>query len=169
MSGFKYIHTYVHTYIPPLHSVQARTVAEVQSEKANVESNRMWLLHKDGYSAVNMVNIMHHNRSNLAVQTSLVRHQGRETKRVKLENREVIIEVAEEDLEKVCVRTYVSCEQICMYIRTYICTARKTEIMNVLMYVCTYACIHTFILIYIYVCTYVDTSACCSAVFSSSG
>ena len=80
----------------------------------------MWLLHKDGYSAVNMVNIMHHNRSNLAVQTSLVRHQGRETKRVKLENREVIIEVAEEDLEKVCVRTYHVSRYVCTYVHTYV-------------------------------------------------
>ena len=116
-------------YILPLHSVQARTVAEVQSEKANVESNRMWLLHKDGYSAVNMVNLMQHNRSNLAVQTSLVRHQGRETKRVKLENREVIVEVAEEDLEKVCVCVCVCvcmcvcvCVHVCACLWCYICT-----------------------------------------------
>jgi myosin-18 len=79
---------------------KARTVAEVQKEKANVESNRMWLLHKGGYSAVNIVKLMQYNRSNLAMQTNLVRHQGRDTKRVKLENSDEILEVAEEDLEK---------------------------------------------------------------------
>ena len=44
------------------------------------------------------------SRSNpLAIHMSMVRTHGRDTKRVKLEGQEEIMEVAEEDLEKVCV------------------------------------------------------------------
>ena len=86
-----------------LASLQARTVDEVKSEKAAMDSDRMWLVHKGGYTAVRVLPIRSTSRSNpLAIHTIMVRTHGRDTKQVKLEGTEEIMEVAEEDLEKVC-------------------------------------------------------------------
>ena len=76
---------------------------EVKSEKAAMDSDRMWLVHKGGYTAVRVLPIRSTSRSNpLAIHTIMVRTHGRDTKQVKLEGTEEIMEVAEEDLEKVC-------------------------------------------------------------------
>ena len=67
-----------------------------------MDSDRMWLVHGDGYSAVRLLPMRSVSRTNpLAIHTSMVRTHGRDTKRVTLEGSEEIMEVAEEDLEKV--------------------------------------------------------------------
>ena len=69
-----------------------------------MDSDRLWLVHSEGYTAVRTVPVRMMGRSSaLAINTSLVRAHGRDVKRVRLEGQEEIIEVAEEDLEKVCV------------------------------------------------------------------
>ena len=96
-------------YVCPVF-VQARTIDEVQSEKEMVDSDRMWMIHEKGYTAVRVVSVPQGSRTNLAFQTNLVRHQGRDTKRVKIEGGSEILDVEEENLEKVC--TY-----LCSYVQ----------------------------------------------------
>ena len=79
---------------------KARTIDEVQSEKEMVDSDRMWMIHEKGYTAVRVVSVPQGSRTNLAFQTNLVRHQGRDTKRVKIEGGSEILDVEEENLEK---------------------------------------------------------------------
>ena len=64
---------------------------------------RVWLIHKSGFSLACVVpeNVQGRRGSELSRQTSLVRSGGRESYRVVLHKSGQILDVEEEDLEKV--------------------------------------------------------------------
>jgi len=80
---------------------------------------RVWLIHKNGFSLARVVpeNVQGRRGSELSRQTNLVRSGGRESYRVALHKSGQILDVEEEDLEKVlCLFNVCGLRVWCVYV-----------------------------------------------------
>jgi len=83
-----------------------------QPNEGDTSEERVWLIHKNGFSLARVMpdNVPGRRGSELSRQASLVRSGGRESYRVMLHKSGQILDVEEEDLEKVlCIKCVCVC------------------------------------------------------------
>jgi myosin-18 len=79
---------------------RARSEEEVLSDKQGLENERVWVVHRAGFSLGTVRPEDTSAPSNFSSHFSIIRYQGKDTKKVKLAQTDDIIDVDEEDLEK---------------------------------------------------------------------